>query len=70
MNESYTAILKKEGDCWFGWIKELQGVNCQETSREELLVSLRETLKEALEFNRKDALNAAGEGYEETQIAI
>ena len=46
---NYTAVVKQDGDWWIGWIEEVQGVNCQEGSREELLESLRVTLNEALE---------------------
>jgi len=70
MNREFTAIIKRDGDWWIGWIEELPGVNCQERSREELRKSLRDALREALEMNRRDALAEAGEGYEETRIAI
>jgi predicted RNase H-like HicB family nuclease len=70
MNTQYKAIVKKEGDWWFGWIEEIPGVNCQEATREELLVSLSVTLREALSLNRDDAISAAGEGFEELDIAI
>jgi predicted RNase H-like HicB family nuclease len=70
MNSQYTAIIKKDGDWWVGWIQEVPGVNCQEGSREELVESLKVTLKEALEFNRKDALSAAGKDFQEESIAI
>lgn len=66
----YTAIVKREADSWIGWIEEVPGVNCQEATREELLISLKVTLREALEFNRTDALNAAGVDYEELEIAV
>jgi len=52
MPNTYTAIIKPDGDWWIGWIEEIPGVNCQEATREELLDSLTVTLKEALEFNR------------------
>jgi len=70
MNKEYTAVIKRDGDWWVGWIEELPGVNCQERSRDELQQSLREALQEALEMNRRDALAEAGESYEETRIAI
>ncbi len=70
MNKEYTAVIKRDGDWWIGWIEELPGVNCQERSRDELQQSLREALQEALEMNRQDALTEAGECYEETRIAI
>ena len=70
MNAEYTAIIKQSGDWWIGWIEEIPGVNCQERTREELVESLRLTLKEALEFNRQDALSAVGSGYTEEKIAV
>jgi predicted RNase H-like HicB family nuclease len=70
MNKLYTAVTKKDGDWWIGWIEEVPGVNCQEQTREELLESLKITLKEALEFNRQDALTAVGGGYQEERIAL
>ena len=69
MNE-YTVVIKQESEWWIGWVEEIPGVNCQEASREELLVSLRITLKEALELNRKDAIAEAGEDYQEERIAV
>lgn len=47
MNQTYTAIIKQDGDWWIGWIEEISGVNCQEATREELLESLKITLREA-----------------------
>lgn len=70
MKSEYTAVLKKDGNWWVGWIEEVPGVNCQEPSHEELIESLRITLKEALEFNKKDALSAAGIDFQEEKIAI
>ena len=70
MNQIYTAIIKQDGDWWIGWIEEISGVNCQEATREELLETLKITLREALEFNRRDALLSAGANYQELSIAI
>ena len=70
MRDNYTAVLKKSGEWWIGWIEEVPGVNCQEATRDQLLESLRVTLREALEFNRRDALDAAGEGFDEESIAL
>ena len=49
----FTAVAKKEGDWWIGWIEEIPGVNCQDSTHEELLETLRVTLREALDFNRQ-----------------
>ena len=70
MKENYTAVIKHADDWWIGWIAEVPGVNCQEATREELVDSLRDALREALEFNRRDAHEAAGEGYDEQTIAL
>ncbi len=70
MNKEYAAIVKQSGKWWIGWIKEAPGVNCQESTREELLKSLKETLGEALEFNKQDAILAAGNGFQEERIAL
>jgi hypothetical protein len=37
----YRAAIKKTGDWWIGWLIDLPGVNAQESSRGELLESLR-----------------------------
>jgi predicted RNase H-like HicB family nuclease len=68
--KNFTAVVKQDGPWWIGWVEEVPGVNCQEATREELLESLRMTLLEALEFNRQDALEAAGDGYEELALAV
>lgn len=51
MQQTYTAIVKQDGNAWIGWVEEIPGVNCQEATRDELLESLRVTLGEAIELN-------------------
>jgi len=70
MNTNYTAIIKQDRDWWIGWIEEVPGVNCQESTREQLMESLRITLQEALDFNRKEAISAAGNTYTVEPIAL
>lgn len=70
MPQTYTAVVKQEDDAWIGWIEEIQGVNCQEASRKELMETLRITLTEAIEFNRTEAKLAAGSQFEERPIAV
>ncbi len=70
MNSVYTAVTKQDDGWWIGWIEEVPGVNCQERTHEQLLESLKVTLKEALRFNRQDAISAVGTGFNEEQIAI
>jgi len=49
--QEYTAVVKQQGDWWYGWIEEIPGVNCQEHTKEELRTSLREALREAIRMN-------------------
>jgi predicted RNase H-like HicB family nuclease len=70
MPNTYTAITKQDGDWWIGWIEEVPGVNCQERTREDLLESLRVTLKEALGFNREEAVRAAAPDYTEESLTV
>ncbi len=70
IQREFTAVIKKRGRWWIGWIEEVPGVNCQERTREELLESLKITLREALEMNRQDARSAAGSDFLEVKIAV
>ena len=68
MTMEYKAIIKKDADWWIGWVEEVPGVNAQERTKEELLVSLREALTDILELNREEARRAASGDYEEVMI--
>ena len=70
MANTYTAITKPEGDWWVGWVEEIPGVNCQERTEEDLLRSLRDALREALEFNREDAIRSAESGFTEVELVV
>jgi predicted RNase H-like HicB family nuclease len=70
MEKSYAAVIKQEGDWWIGWVEEIPGINCQEYTQEELLETLKVTLKEALEMNKNDALSAAGSNYSEVLLRV
>ena len=50
MPKTYTVITQQSGDWWIGWIEEIPGINCQERTRDALLVSLHEALGEMLEI--------------------
>jgi len=68
MATQFTAIIKKDGDWWIGWIEEVKGVNAQEVTKEELIESLREALQDILELNREEARREAMDNYEEVFI--
>ena len=52
MGLELTTFVQQDGDRWIGRVEEVPGVNCQESTRGELLESLGVTLREALEFER------------------
>ena len=64
----YKAIIKRDGDCYIGWIEEIPGVNSQGKTREELIENLRSALTEALEFNRAEAKSTTTGEFEEATI--
>ena len=70
MAATYTAVISQDGPWWLGWVEEVPGVNAQEESREALLESLRVVMREALELNRSEALEAAGPAYEELAFTL
>jgi predicted RNase H-like HicB family nuclease len=70
MANSYRAIMKKVGDWWIGWVEEVPGVNCQERTEKELLESLRASLREALQFNRDEAIKAAPPDFTEVDLVV
>jgi len=70
MKSTYTAIVKQHGGWWIGWIEEVPGVNAQERTKEELLASLSEVLKEAIEFNRQEARQAAEDDFSEEIVVV
>jgi predicted RNase H-like HicB family nuclease len=70
MEKEYTAVIKRDGDWWIGWIEEFPGVNCQEATHKDLIETLKTTLREALEFNRQEALSAAETDYSEEIVKV
>jgi hypothetical protein len=48
MAHAFTAVVKRSGDWWIGWIQEIPGVNCTEI----------------LEINRDMSRREAGSDYE------
>ena len=70
MASTYTAIVQQNQGWWIGWIEEVPGVNAQERTKDELLASLRESLKDALEMNREDAGASASDGHSEEVVTL
>jgi len=70
MSANYTAVVRRDGRWWIGWVEELPGVSSQGETRAELLDNLRSALREILEINRADALAAMEGDYEEVSIEV
>lgn len=66
----FTAVIKRDGSWWIGWIEEVPGVNAQEVTQDALIESLKVALLEAIEMNREDARRSAGADYTEVKIAL
>ena len=50
MLQPYTALIRQSEGWWIGWILEIRGVIGQERTRDELLDTLKITLREILEY--------------------
>lgn len=50
MTIEYTAIITKDEDWWLGWVEEIPGANAQEKTKEELIISLQEAVKDIIEL--------------------
>jgi predicted RNase H-like HicB family nuclease len=70
MENKYTAVIKQDDGWWIGWVEEIPGVNCQEKTKEQLMETLRITLKEALEMNKNEALTIAKSNYSEVVLEV
>nr|VFK15634.1 MAG: Uncharacterised protein family (UPF0150) [Candidatus Kentron sp. LPFa] len=70
MKAKFTAIVKKDGDWWLGWVQEIPGANAQEKTKEELITSLREAVRDILELHCMDAHKEAANDFEEIPLMI
>ncbi|MDE0014842.1 MAG: type II toxin-antitoxin system HicB family antitoxin [Candidatus Poribacteria bacterium] len=70
MTHTYTALIQQRGKWWVGRIQEIPSVNCQAETRDELLDTLKITLGEMLEINRKEAISLVEDGYQTVPIQI
>lgn len=51
--KNLTAVYKKSGKWYLGWVEEIPGVNTQGKTLEETKENLREALRLILETNRE-----------------
>ena len=50
---SFTAVYKKDGDWWVGFVAEIPGANTQGATLEEARENLKEAVQMVLEANRE-----------------
>ena len=60
MKQQFTAVYKKSGKWYLGWVEELSGVNTQGHTLAETRENLKDALMLVLETNRLINQNAAG----------
>ncbi|MBF0204321.1 MAG: type II toxin-antitoxin system HicB family antitoxin [Desulfamplus sp.] len=70
MNNEYTAIIIKDDDWWLGWIEEIPGVNAQERTKKELIISLKEAVKDIIELRRQQARSEIKDNFEEIMLVL
>ena len=70
MSQTYTAVVKQDGDWWIGWVIEVPGANAQEKTKDELLESLKLAVKDILEVQRENALRKAAPNQQQILISV
>lgn len=60
MKRKFTAVYRKRGKWYLGWIEEISGVNTQGRTMAEARENLKEALTLVLEANRLMSSNEAG----------
>ncbi len=61
MKQQFTAIYKKQGKWYLGWVEEIPGVNTQGKTIKEVKNNLIEALSLVLETNRILSKNGKGQ---------
>ncbi|HMA77668.1 MAG TPA: type II toxin-antitoxin system HicB family antitoxin [Candidatus Paceibacterota bacterium] len=60
MKREFTAVYKKQGGWYLGWVEEISGVNTQGKTLKETKENLHEALLLILEANRTFSNKSAG----------
>ena len=70
MNNEYTAIITKDDDWWLGWVEEVPGANAQERTKDELIISLKEAVKDIIDLRRQQMRSEIKENFEELLLIV
>ena len=66
----FTAIYKKEGRSYIGWIEEVPGVNTQGYTKSEVKENLKEALSLTLDANRVFIEQELGQDVQREPLTI
>ena len=50
-DDEYSVFAERDGEWWIGWLEDVHGVNAQERTLDELLVSLGMAFQDMYEFS-------------------
>jgi predicted RNase H-like HicB family nuclease len=72
MKQQFTAIYKKSGKWYLGWVAEMSGVNAQGRTLKEVKENLKDALTLIIETNRLVSKGEAGRGaiHEPLMVAV
>ena len=71
MVREFTAIYKKSGKWYLGWVQEIPGVNTQGKTLKEVKENLKEALLLILETNKKlNKKETSGEGVIKESLSV
>ena len=66
----FTAIYKKEGNSYVGWIEEVPGVNTQGHTKKEVKENLKEALELILNINKSISKKYLGKAFEREILRV
>jgi len=70
MKREFTAVYKKSGKWYLGWIEEVSGVNTQGRTLAEVRENLKDALALVLETNRLVSREDAGKQFRRESLTI
>ena len=65
--QTFTAVYRRDGDWWVGWIEEMPGAIAQERKVDEVRQSLRDVIPVLLEVQREQ--QGVGDVREELSVS-
>ena len=65
---TFTAVYRRDGDWWVGWIEEMPGAIAQERTLDEARQSLRDVIPVLLDVQREQ--QGVGDVREELSVSV